>query len=286
MIAEQLFKPKSIVVVGASDDTSKPGGKIVKHIVEGGFEGPVYTVNPKADTIQGLPCYRNVRDLPQVDLAVIAVAAKFAPEAVQVLTEEKNTKAVVIISAGFGEEGHEGKVLEDQIVQYCNKAGAALIGPNCTGMLTKHHHSIFSTPIPEYDPQGCDFITGSGATGVFILESAIPAGLRFANIFAVGNSAQLGVEEILEHLDETFDPETSSHVKLLYIENIRNPQKLLKHARSLINKGCRIAAVKAGSSEAGSRAASSHTGALASSDVAVDALFRKAGIVRCYGRQD
>ena len=286
MIAEQLFKPKSIVVVGASDDTSKPGGKIVKHIVEGGFEGPVYTVNPKADTIQGLPCYRNVRDLPQVDLAVIAVAAKFAPEAVQVLTEEKNTKAVVIISAGFGEEGHEGKVLEDQIVQYCNKAGAALIGPNCTGMLTKHHHSIFSTPIPEYDPQGCDFITGSGATGVFILESAIPAGLRFANIFAVGNSAQLGVEEILEHLDETFDPETSSHVKLLYIENIRNPQKLLKHARSLIHKGCRIAAVKAGSSEAGSRAASSHTGALASSDVAVDALFRKAGIVRCYGRQD
>ncbi|MDE5544073.1 MAG: CoA-binding protein, partial [Bacteroidales bacterium] len=184
MIAEQLFKPKSIVVVGASDDTSKPGGKIVKHIVEGGFEGPVYTVNPKADTIQGLPCYRNVRDLPQVDLAVIAVAAKFAPEAVQVLTEEKNTKAVVIISAGFGEEGHEGKVLEDKIVQYCNKAGAALIGPNCTGMLTKHHHSIFSTPIPEYDPQGCDFITGSGATGVFILESAIPAGLRFANIFA------------------------------------------------------------------------------------------------------
>ena len=286
MIAEQLFKPKSIVVVGASDDTSKPGGKIVKHIVDGKFAGPVYTVNPKADTIQGLPCYRNVRDLPQVDLAVIAVAAKFAPEAVQVLTQEKGTRAVIIISAGFGEEGHEGKRLEDQIVGYCNAVGAALIGPNCTGILTAHHHSIFTTPIPEYDPQGCDFITGSGATGVFILESAIPAGLRFANIFAVGNSAQLGVEEILEHLDETFDPATSSHVKLLYIENIRNPQKLLRHARSLIGKGCRIAAVKAGSSEAGSRAATSHTGALASSDVAVDALFRKAGIVRCYGRQD
>lgn len=286
MIAEQLFKPKSIVVVGASDDITKPGGKVVKHIVDGKFQGPVYTVNPKADTIQGLPCYRNVRDLPQVDLAVIAVAAKFSLEAVKVLTEEKNTRAIIIISAGFGEESHEGKELENKIVELCNKVGAALIGPNCTGILTPWHHSIFSTPIPEYDPQGCDFITGSGATGVFILESAIPAGLRFANIFAVGNSAQLGVEEILEHLDDTFDPKTSSHVKLLYIENIRNPQKLLKHARSLINKGCRIAAVKAGSSEAGSRAASSHTGALASSDVAVDALFRKAGIVRCYGRQD
>ena len=90
----------------------------------------------------------------------------------------------------------------------------------------------------------------------------------------------------MEHLDETFDPATSSRVKLLYIENIRNPKKLLKHAQSLIQKGCKIAAIKAGSSEAGSRAASSHTGALASSDVAVDALFRKAGIVRCYGRQD
>ncbi|MDE7103313.1 MAG: CoA-binding protein, partial [Bacteroidales bacterium] len=201
-------------------------------------------------------------------------------------TKQKNTRAIIIISAGFGEESHEGKVLEDKIVGYCNEVGAALIGPNCTGILTPYHRSIFSGPMPELDPQGCDFITGSGATGVFILEASIPAGLRFANVFTVGNSAQLGVEEILEHLDETFDPATSSRVKLLYIENIRNPKKLLKHAQSLIQKGCKIAAIKAGSSEAGSRAASSHTGALASSDVAVDALFRKAGIVRCYGRQD
>ena len=286
MIAEQLFKPKSIVVVGASNDITKPGGKVVKHIVDGKFQGPVYTVNPKEDTIQGLPCYRNVHELPQVDLAVIAVAAKYAPEAVEILTKEKGTRAVIVISAGFGEEGPEGKALEKRILDACNAVGAALIGPNCTGVLTPWHHSIFSGPMPELDPHGCDFITGSGATGVFILEAAIPAGLRFASVFAVGNSAQLGVEEILEHMDETFDPEKSSRVKLLYIENIHNPQKLLKHAQSLIKKGCRIAAVKAGSSEAGSRAASSHTGALASSDVAVDALFRKAGIVRCYGRQD
>jgi acetate---CoA ligase (ADP-forming) len=131
-----------------------------------------------------------------------------------------------------------------------------------------------------------DFISGSGATACFILEAGIPKGLTFASIFAVGNSAQLGVEEVLEHLDESFDPERSSRVKLLYIETVNKPDKLLRHARSLIRKGCRIAAVKAGSSEAGSRAASSHTGALASSDVAVDALFRKAGIVRCHGRED
>ena len=118
------------------------------------------------------------------------------------------------------------------------------------------------------------------------MEAGIPKGLTFSQVFSVGNSAQLGVEEILAHLDESFDPETSSRVKLLYIETISKPQMLLKHASSLIRKGCRIAAIKAGSSEAGSRAASSHTGALASPDVAVDALFRKAGIVRCYGRED
>ncbi|MEI7983750.1 MAG: acetate--CoA ligase family protein, partial [Bacteroidota bacterium] len=135
-------------------------------------------------------------------------------------------------------------------------------------------------------PRGCDFISGSGATAVFIMEAGIPKGLTFSQVFSVGNSAQLGVEEILAHLDESFDPATSSRIKLLYIETISKPQMLLKHASSLIRKGCRIAAVKAGSSEAGSRAASSHTGALASPDVAVDALFRKAGMVRCYGRED
>ncbi|RLD44825.1 MAG: CoA-binding protein, partial [Bacteroidetes bacterium] len=119
-----------------------------------------------------------------------------------------------------------------------------------------------------------------------IMEAGIPKGLTFANVYSVGNSAQMGVEEIVKHMDENFNPETDSKVKLLYLETIDKPQMLLKHAASLIRKGCRIAAIKAGSSEAGSRAASSHTGALAGSDVAVDALFRKAGIVRCYGRED
>ncbi|MEG2337393.1 MAG: CoA-binding protein, partial [Bacteroidales bacterium] len=286
MIAKQLFKPNSIVVVGASNDISKPGGKILKHIVDGGFAGKIYVVNPKEETIQGITCCKSVNDLPQVDLAVIAIAAKYTPDTVEVLTKQKDTKAFIILSAGFSEESHEGKVLEDKIVALCDAAGASLIGPNCVGVLTPEHHSIFTGPIPTLSPQGCDLISGSGATIVFLLEAGIPSGLTFANVFSVGNSAQLGVEEVLQHLDESFDPVNSSKVKLLYIENISNPKKLLKHAQSLIKKGCRIAAVKAGASEAGSRAASSHTGALASSDVAVDALFRKAGIVRCYGRQD
>lgn len=129
-------------------------------------------------------------------------------------------------------------------------------------------------------------MSGSGATACFIMEAGIPKGLKFANVYSVGNSAQMGVEEIIKHMDENFDPENDPKVKLLYLETINHPQILLKHAKSLIKKGCRIAAVKAGTSEAGSRAASSHTGALASSDMAADALFKKAGIVRCYGRED
>ena len=131
-----------------------------------------------------------------------------------------------------------------------------------------------------------DFISGSGATAVFILESAVIKGLQFNSVWSIGNGKQNGIEDVLQYMDETFDPATSSKVKLLYIENIADPDKLLLHASSLIKKGCRIAAIKAGSSASGSRAASSHTGAIASSDSAVDALFRKAGIVRCFSRDE
>lgn len=286
MITRQLTHPKSIVVVGGSNDLQKPGGKILKNIIDGGFDGKLYVSNPKETRVQGVKSYQNPKDLPKVDLAVIAIAARFIPELVDLLTIEKNTRAFIILSAGFSEESHEGKLLEDRIVASVNKVGGSLIGPNCVGILTPQHHSIFTYPIPTLDPEGCDFVSGSGATACFIMEAGIPKGLTFSNVYSVGNSAQMGVEEILKHMDETFDPDKDSKIKLLYIEHIDKPQILLRHAASLIRKGCRIAAIKAGGSEAGSRAASSHTGALASSDVAVDALFRKAGIVRCYGRED
>ena len=286
MINDKLFNPKSIVVVGASNDVTKPGGKILKNIIDGNYQGKLYITNLKESVVQGINGFKDISDLPQVDLACIAIAAKYIPETVEVLARKKGTKAFIIISAGFSEESKEGAALEKQIVDIINSVDGCLIGPNCTGICTPLHHSYFTLPIPKLEPQGCDFITGSGATACFILEAGITNGLTFSNIISVGNSAQIGVEEMLEYFDNTFDPATSSKVKMLYIENVRNPKKLLKHASSLISKGCKIAAVKAGSSAAGSRAASSHTGALASSDVAVDALFRKAGIVRCSGREE
>ena len=286
MINEQLINPRSIVVVGGSDDLSKPGGKLLKNILDGGYQGDLYVSNPKADNIQGIRSYKEPDELPETDLAILAIAAKYCPDTIEYLAKNKNTRAFIVLSAGFSEENENGAILEKQMTDAVNQVNGCLIGPNCVGFLNVNYNGIFTTPIPKLDPAGCDFISGSGATAVFIMEAGIPNGLTFSSVYSVGNSAQLGVEDVLKYMDQSFDPENSSRVKLLYIESINKPQMLLKHASSLIRKGCKIAAIKAGSSDAGSRAASSHTGALVSSDTAVDALFKKAGIVRCYCREE
>ena len=286
MINKQLLEPRSIVVIGGSNNVHKPGGSIVRNIMSGGFSGSLHIVNPKEDDVQGIKAFHDVKEIPQTDLAVLVVAARFCPDYVDYLCAEKGVRAFVIISAGFSEETKEGALLEQRILDTCKQYGAALIGPNCIGLLNRHHHSVFTLPIPHLNPQGVDFISGSGATAVFILESAVSKGLQFNSVWSIGNGKQIGIEDVLQYMDEHFDAETDSKVKLLYIENISNPDKLLFHASSLIRKGCRIAAIKSGSSESGSRAASSHTGAIASSDSAVEALFRKAGIVRCFSREE
>ncbi len=286
MINKQLLEPQSIVVIGGSNNTHKPGGAVVRNLISGGYTGTLRVVNPKEDEVQGIKAFHDVKELPPTDLAILVVAARFCPDYVDVLAAEKQVRAFIIISAGFGEETHEGALLEQRILDTCERYGCALIGPNCIGLLTGWHHSVFTRPIPQLNPKGVDFISGSGATAVFILESAVTKGLQFNSVWSIGNGRQIGIESVLEYMDKHFDPEHDSMVKLLYIENIADPDKLLYHATSLIRKGCRIAAIKAGSSESGSRAASSHTGALASSDSAVEALFRKAGIVRCFSREE
>ena len=286
MLNEKLLNPKSIVVIGASNNIQTPGGRVLKNLLDHHFKGELFAVNPKETEVQGLKCYQHISEIPSVDVAIIAIAAKFTLETVKVLTRQKNTKGFIIFSAGFSEKDEEGKQLEQQIVDEINAVNGTLLGPNNIGLINQNYAGVFTTPIPKLDKNGVDFISGSGATAVFIIEAAMSTGLTFSSVYSVGNSAQIGVEEVLEHFDETYNSETSSKIKLLYIESIENPQKLLKHATSLIKKGCKIAAIKAGSSSAGSRAASSHTGALANSDVAVDALFKKAGIIRCYGRNE
>ena len=286
MINEQLLHPKSIVVIGGSNNVHKPGGALVRNIIQGGFNGTLRIVNPKEDEVQGVKAFHDVKELPPTDLAVLVVAARFCVDYVEYLAKEKEVRAFIIISAGFGEETKAGAKMEQKILDICEQYQCALIGPNCIGLLNSHHHSVFTKPIPALNPKGADFVSGSGATAVFILESAVTKGLAFNSVWSIGNGKQIGIEDVLQYMDEHFDAERDSHIKLLYIENIANPDKLLFHASSLIRKGCRIAAIKAGSSESGSRAASSHTGAIASSDSAVEALFRKAGIVRCFSREE
>ena len=286
IINKELINPKRIVVVGGSNNIHKPGGRIVRNLLDGTYDGELCVVNTKETEVQGVKCYASVAEIPTVDLAIISIPGAACPEVMEILAKQKGVKAFIVISAGFGEETVEGGVLENKMLEIVNEAGATMIGPNCIGLMNTHHQSVFTLPIPTFHAEGVDFISSSGGTALFIIESALTKGLRFASVWSVGNSKQVGVEDVLEYMDKTFDPATSSKIKMLYVESVKQPDKLLFHASSLIRKGCKIAAIKAGSTDSGKRAASSHTGAIASSDSAVEALFRKAGIVRCFSREE
>ena len=286
MLNEQLINPNSIVIIGGSNDIKKPGGKIVKNILDGNYKGRLSVVNPKENEVQGVESFSSVTAIPKTDLAILAISAKYCLETIRILAKEKGTKAFIIISAGFSETNELGNNLEEEIVKVVNSVGGCLIGPNCIGVINKNYKGVFTLPIPEFHAKGCDLISSSGATAVFIMEAGMSLGVKFANVYSIGNGAQTCVEDVLEYMDNNYNKETDSSIKLLYLESIYNPKKLLKHAASLINKGVRIAAIKAGSTIEGSRAATSHTGAIASSDVTVRALFKKAGIVYCTSREE
>jgi len=285
MINSSIFTPKSIVIVGASKDPSKIGGRILHNIIQNKFSGELFGINPKETVINGIPC-PTLEELPNCDLAIICVPAEYTEFYVSELAGKHGVKGFIILSAGFSEMDEAGTALQNRILALVTKYNCSLIGPNCTGVLTQTYAGIFAGPIPSLDPAGCDFVSGSGATAAFTVEQGILQGLPFSQIITVGNSAQIGVEEILEHWDQEFNQETSSKVKIVYVETIKNPEKFLLHASSLIQKGCSIAALKAGNSSAGQRAASSHTGALSNPAKSVEALFQKAGIINCSSRKE
>jgi acyl-CoA synthetase (NDP forming) len=176
MVNHQLIHPESIVVVGASNNIAKPGGKLFHNIRTGTFKGKLYALNPKEETIQGLPSFPGVEELPPTDLAILAIPASLCLDTVRDLAEKKGTRAFIIVSAGFSEENEAGAKIEREIVKICKAHDAALIGPNCIGVLTPAYQGVFTLPIPRLDPQGCDFISGSGATAVFIMEAGLQKG--------------------------------------------------------------------------------------------------------------
>lgn len=286
MLHPKLINPESIVVIGGSDRLDHLGGSVLKNLIDQKYKGRLFVVNPKKDTVQGLQSYREVDKIPEVDLAIIAIAAKEIPGVVNTLTKKKKTRGFIIYSSGFGELNDEGARLEKKIGEMINEVGGSLLGPNNIGLMNENYAGIFTSPLPKLDSKGVDFISGSGATAVFSIEAAQQIGLTFSGLYTVGNSTQIGIEEILEYLDHSYLDGKSSRVKMLYIEGIKNPEKFLKHCLSLRHKGCEILAIKAGISEEGTKAAASHTGAMASSDLFVEALFNKAGIIRCFSRYE
>lgn len=284
MLNSLLIEPGSIVVVGGSDNTNKPGGKVLENLINGEFK-ELYVLNPKSDTVQGILSFNDISKLPSVDLAIIAIPAKFCYDTVVQLTK-KGTKSYIILSAGFGELNDEGKEIEKKLTDFANENKVSILGPNCIGIINKFYKGAFTTPIPIYNPKGIDFISSSGSTAVFVMEAGIKMGMQFSSVYSVGNAIQIKVEDFLEYLDLNYVEGKSSKIIMLYIEQLSNAKKLLKHSRNLISKGCDIIAIKAGLTDAGGRAASSHTGAMASPEIVVETLFKKAGIIQCYSRNE
>ncbi len=282
---KSLLDPASLVVVGASEDITKPGGKLVRNILTRGYTGRLLLVNPKASEVQGVRAYATIDALPTVpELAFIAIPSKQVRSALVELAR-KGVQAVVVLSAGFGEMSAEGKLEEQRLADIADVHGVLLIGPNCSGIVSHAHASKFSGLPPESHKGGIDFLSGSGATVDFLYELATQRGLRFNSLLNVGNSAQTGVTDLLRLYDEAPDSDAAG-IKLLYVEVLTRPQEFLHHSRSLSLKGCLLAGIKSGATEAGSRAAASHTGAMATNDTAVQALFDKAGIIRVRSRPD
>ncbi|QQS50320.1 MAG: acetate--CoA ligase family protein [Bacteroidota bacterium] len=286
MINTALTNPSSIAIVGASNNLGKPGGGLVHNLVQGGYKGRVYPVNVNETIIQGLKAYQSIEELPPTDLAILAIPAATCVQTVKGMAENKATKAFIIISAGFAEMGAEGKALEQELKNLAQQHQLDIIGPNCIGVMNSQYKAVFVSPPPAIKPRGVDFVSASGALAVFLFENAPKQGLEFGNVFTVGNSAVIGVEEVLAYWDHAYDPLTSSNLKMVYVEQIRKPELFYKHIHSLRSKGCDVIVAKPGDSEAGARAALSHTGALAGDSAAFGLLIKKAGAIPCYSRQD
>ncbi len=272
-----LFFPRSIAVIGASSDRSSIGGRLFDNILLEGFVGPLYPVNPTARVVRSVKAYPTIGDVPdEVDLAFIVVPQRFVLQVVQECADV-GVRGVVVISAGFSEVGEEGTAEERRLLEIVRDSGMRMVGPNCMGLLnTSDAVRLNGTFAPVYPPAGNVAMSSqSGALGIAILDYATRNNIGISQFVSVGNKADVSGNDLIMSWED--DPQTD--VITLYLESFGNPVKFSRIARR-VGKKKPIIAVKSGRTTAGSRAASSHTGALASSDEAVNALFRQAGVIR------
>ncbi len=272
-----LFFPRSIAVIGASNDPESIGGRLFNNILSRGFVGPLYPVNPSARVVRSVRAYSSIGDVPdEVDLAFIVVPQRFVLEVTQQCVDA-GVRGIVVISAGFSEVGEKGAEEERRLLEIVRESGVRMVGPNCMGLLnTSDAVRMDGTFAPVYPPAGNVAMSSqSGALGIAILDYATRNNIGISQFVSVGNKADVSGNDLIMAWED--DPQTD--VITLYLESFGNPVKFSRIARR-VGKKKPIIAVKSGRTSAGSRAASSHTGALASSDEAVNALFRQAGVIR------
>ncbi|HSJ27065.1 MAG TPA: acetate--CoA ligase family protein, partial [Acidimicrobiia bacterium] len=272
-----LFFPRSIAVIGASTREGSIGNNLFRNLLNTGYTGTLYPVNPRTQVVNAVRAYPSIKDVPdEVDLAFIVVPATQVLDVVREC-DEANVRGLVVISAGFSEVGEEGAEMEAELLDLVRNAGMRMVGPNCMGLLnTAPSVSMNGTFAPVYPPAGNVAMSSqSGALGIAILQYALRTGLGISQFVSVGNKADVSGNDLLMAWED--DPQTD--VILLYLESFGSPRRFARIAPRVARKKP-IVAVKSGRTATGSRAASSHTGALASLDVAVDALFRQTGVIR------
>jgi acetate---CoA ligase (ADP-forming) len=272
-----FFEPRTVAVVGADRTRGRIGSEILHNLRVSGFRGRIVPVNPRASSIESLPCHARVTEIPgEVDLAVIVVPAAKVESVVDDCLA-KGVKALVVISAGFSETGEEGRAREAVLVEKIRASGVRMIGPNCMGILnTDPKVRLNATFSPVYPPDGrVAMLSQSGALGLAILDYARRLNLGISTFVSVGNKPDVSGNDLLQYWEE--DPRTD--VILLYLESFGNPRNFGPIARR-VSRSKPVVVVKAGRSSAGARAASSHTGAMAESDAVVGALLRQSGVIR------
>ena len=276
MSLERFFNPKSVAIVGASREPGKVGYEILTNMVDAGYEGKIYPVNPKAEEVGQLKCYTDLASIGEVpDLVIIVVPAKIVPSIMNQCAEIR-VKAVIIITAGFKEVGEQGRRLEQKVAQIAKQAGIRIIGPNCLGILAPASklNASFGGDLPRAGTIG--YLSQSGALLAAILDMANAGDIGFSKLVSIGNKADVDELDVIEALGQ--DPDTK--VIAGYLESIDNGGGFVRQAER-ISQTKPILLMKSGSTGAGAKAASSHTGSLTGSETAYECVFERAGIVRC-----
>jgi acetyl coenzyme A synthetase (ADP forming)-like protein len=272
---ESLIYPQTVAVFGASRNPGKVGHAVVANLIKSGFQGNIVPVNPEADEVLGLKCYRSLKDYNgKVDLSVVVVPPRLVKDAIG-SSIDAGAKVVTVITAGFKEVGAEGAALEQELVELCRSQGVRLMGPNCLGIFNTHHR-MNATFAPAVPPAGrISVISQSGALCVAILDWASQQKLGLGKVISIGNKADLNEADFLQALAE--DKETG--VIASYLENIKEGNKFLRIAEEAAAIKP-VVILKVGVTQAGAKAASSHTGSLAGADIAYGAAFKRAGVIR------